>query len=216
MTSRPDTPSLEALAESLAATFPGSDDAPLARALLRVLSQGQPVSAASLATSTGRDENDVTATLARWPNVRRDEQGRVEAFGGLSLHPTKHRFEVGGRRLYTWCAWDTLFLPALLDDQAQVDSTCPMTSTEVRLTVAPDGVLAAHPQDVWVSFPPPAQTSTDEIIESFCCHVHFVAGADRAERWASARPGAFALGLADAFELGRLATRAFFTTSGDR
>ena len=216
MTTRPDTPSLQVLAESLAGTFPGSDDAPLARALLRELAQGQPVSAAALAACAGRDENDVTATLARWPNLRRDKQGRVEAFGGLSLPPTKHRFDIGDRPLYTWCAWDTLFLPALLGQQAQVKSTCPMTAIEVRLMVAADCVLTAHPQDVWVSFPPPTQTSTDEIVESFCCHVHFLAGADAADGWASARPGTFALALADAFELGRLATRAFFTTIGDR
>jgi alkylmercury lyase len=216
MTTRPDALSLQALAESLAATFPGSDDAPLARALLRELTRGEPVSDATLAASTGRDQRGVTATLARWPNVHRDEHGRVEAFGGLSLRSTKHRFDVGGRRLYTWCAWDPLFLPALLDDEAEVASSCPMTGTEVRLTVAPGGVLAAYPDDVWVSFPSPAQTSTDDIIESFCCHVHFVAGASAAREWASARPGTFALGLADAFELGRLATRAFFTTSGGK
>ena len=52
MTTRPDTPSLQAMAKQLAATFPGSDDAPLALALLRELSQGQPVSAAALATSS--------------------------------------------------------------------------------------------------------------------------------------------------------------------
>ena len=98
MTTRPDTPSPLALAESLAGTFPGSDDAPLARVLLRELSQGQPVSAAALATSTGRDKNDVVATLSRWPNVRRDERERVEAFGGLSLRPTKHRFDAAPHR----------------------------------------------------------------------------------------------------------------------
>jgi alkylmercury lyase len=188
MTTRPDPPSLQVLADSLAATLPGRDDAPLARGLLRELTRGQPVSAATLAACSGRDEHEVTAALLRWPNVHRDERGRVEAFGGLSLHATKHRFDVGARRLYTWCAWDTLFLPALLDDQAQVRSTCPITGTEVRLTVAPDRVLAADPRDVWVSFPPPAKTSTDVIVESFCCHVHFLAGADTADGWASARP----------------------------
>ena len=214
MTTRPDTPSLEALAESLAGTFPGSDDGPLARALLRQLTRAEPVPVAALAATSGRDVHDVAATLARWPNVRRDQQGRVEAFGGLSLRPTKHRFEIGRRRLYTWCAWDTLFLPALLDDQARVQSTCPITGSEVSLTVAPDRVLATQPADAWVSFPAPEQTSTDDIVESFCCHVHFLAGADTAGRWASARPDAFVLGVDDAFELGRLATRAFFSTSG--
>jgi alkylmercury lyase len=216
MSARPDMPSLEALAESLAGTFPGSDDGPLARALLRELTEGEPVSPAALAAAAGRDEHDVTAALAIWPNVRRDEQGRVEAFGGLSLRPTKHRFEVGGRRVYTWCAWDTLFLPALLDDHAQVQSTCPMTGTEMRLTVAPERVLATHPEDIRVSFPAPGLTSTEDIVESFCCHVHFLAGADTARGWASARPGTFPLAVDDAFELGRLATRAFFATTGDK
>jgi hypothetical protein len=93
---------------------------------------------------------------------------------------------------------------------ARVESTCPMTSAAVRLSVAADPVLAAQPDDVWVSFPAPAQTSTQDIVESFCCHVQFPAGADTAGRWASAEPGTFALAVDDAFELGRLATRAFF------
>jgi alkylmercury lyase len=216
MSSDLDTPSLEALARSLAGTFPGCDDAPLARTLLRELARGKPISVAALAASTDRAEHDVRQTLARWPNVRRDEQGRVEAFGGLSLRSTEHRFEVRGRRLYTWCAWDTLFLPALLDEQAVVESTCPVTNLRVSLTVVPEGVLASRPVDVWVSFPPPARTSTANIIESFCCHVHFLAGQEVAMRWVSARDGTLALDLDDAFELGRLATRAMSVTGGDR
>ena len=210
MTTRSDTPSLRVLADSLAGTFPGSDDAPLARALLRTLAQGQAVSVATLASAADRDRHEVTSTLARWPNLRRDEYGQVVAFGGLSLRATEHRFDVAGRRLYTWCAWDTLFLPALLDEQAHVESICPATGTEVRLTVAPERVLASQPDFLRVSFPPPAQTSTAEIVESFCCHVHFLVGRDAADDWVAGRQGTFALGLDDAFELGHLATRSFF------
>ena len=208
-----DAPSLEALAGLLAGTFPGSNDAPLARALLRELTRGEPVSDAALAASSGRTQHDVTETLVRWPNVRRDDHGRIEAFGGLSLQPTEHRFEVGGRRLYTWCAWDTLFLPALLDEHAEVESTCPMTAADVRLTVGPQRVLTSHPEDIWVSFPLPARTATANIMESFCCHVHFLAGQEVAARWVNGHEGTLALDLDDAFELGRLATRAM---SGQR
>jgi alkylmercury lyase len=215
MSARPDTQSLEALAESLAGTFPGSDDGPLARALLRELTHGRPVSTAGLAACSGRDERDVTAALARWPNVRHDEQGRVEAFGGLSLRPTKHSFEVGGRRLYTWCAWDTLFLPALLDEPTQVNSICPATGADIRLPVVPDRVLASHPQDVRVSFPPAGQTSTADIVESFCCHVHFLAGEGAATEWVRRDANTFVLDLDDAFELGRLSTRALCVADGD-
>jgi alkylmercury lyase len=215
MSSGRDTRSLEAFARLLAGTFPGCDDAPLARALLRELAGGEPVAPATLATAADRAECDVTQALARWPNVRRDELGRVEAFGGLSLRPTEHCFDVGGLRLFTWCAWDTLFLPALLDEQAQVESTCPVTDVRVSLTVARERVLASRPEDVWVSFPPPARTSTATIVESFCCHVHFLAGKAVAARWVSARD-CLVFDLDDAFELGRLATRALSDTSGDR
>jgi len=207
MSSQADTRSLEAIARSLARTFPRCDDAPLARAFLRALARGEPVTAAALAATTDRRQDDVTQTLERWPNVHTDERGRVEAFGGLSLRPTGHRFDVNGRRLYTWCAWDTLFLPALLDEEAQVESTCRLTNLRVKLTVAPERVLASQPEDVWVSFPPVARTCTEDIIDSFCCHVHFLSGQNAAARWVNGRAG-FALDLDDAFQLGRLATGA--------
>jgi alkylmercury lyase len=180
----------------LAATFPGCDDPPLARALLRALASGQPVTDPSL-----------TAAADRWPNVELDARRRVVAFGGLSLTPTAHRFTVGGRQLYTWCAWDTLFLPRLLDQPAHVESHCHVSGTPVRLAVDQSGVHDVEPEDVWVSFPPPGTASTADITGTFCCHVHFLAGRAAADRWLSRHEGATVLSVADAFELGRLATR---------
>ena len=133
--------------------------------------------------------------------------GRVIAFSGLSLRPTAHRFELAERELFTWCAWDTLFLPALLDQPARVRSQCPVTSAEVRLTVEPERICDSHPETLLVSFPPAAGVSTANITGSFCCHVHFLAGPDAAERWLRARPGTSALTLDQAFELGRHVTR---------
>lgn len=47
-----------------------------------------------------------------------DGEGRVLGFGGLTVAPMHHRFEVGGRILWTWCAWDSLFIPGTLGRQA--------------------------------------------------------------------------------------------------
>lgn len=199
--------SLPTLADSLASTFPCCDDPPLAIALLDELAKGEPVSAAQLARAVNRDEADLAATLDGWPNVHRDGHARVVAFGGLSVTPTQHRFEIAGRQLHTWCAWDTLFLPALLGQAAHVESTCPVTATEARLTVAPDGVRAAEPASLQVSFPALASTVTSDITASFCCHVHFLAGQDAADAWLADNPGALTLSLEDALELGRLATQ---------
>jgi alkylmercury lyase len=191
----------------LVATFPCCDDAPLALALLGELAKGEAVDAARLARTVDREESDVAATLDRWPNVHRDGQARVVGFAGLSVTPTQHRFEVAGSRLYTWCAWDTLFLPYLLRQTARVESTCAVTGAGVRLTVAPGGVRAAEPAALQVSFPAPASTVTSDITASFCCHVHFLAGQAAAEAWLAENPRGLTLGLEDAVELGRLATR---------
>jgi alkylmercury lyase len=193
---------LDALTRSLAGTFPACDDAPLARSLLRALAEGAPVSIATFDEAAG-------GVIARWPNVIYDDEGRVVAFSGLSLTPTGHRFTVGGHDLYTWCAWDTLFLPAILGQPASVRSRCPVTGSDVRLTVAPHGVVDFAPEALRVSFPSPASTSTADITGTFCCHVHFLAGPAAAEQWLSQNPEGVVLGLDDAYALGRAATCCF-------
>ena len=199
--------SLPTLADSLASTFPCCDDAPLGLALLDELAKGEPVSVSHLARAVERGQADLAATVDRWPNVHYDQLGRVVAFAGLSVAPSEHRFEVAGRQLYTWCAWDTLFLPSLLGREARVESSCPVTGTEVRLTVGADGVQVAEPSALQVSFPAPASTDTADIIASFCCHVHFLAGQEAAAKWLAENQDGLTLSLDDAVELGRLATR---------
>lgn len=197
---------LEALAARLAPTFPSADDARIALALLRLLARGQRVSFAALSGRTRLAQEEVVARISSWPNVERDDDGDVIGFGGLTLRPTPHVFEVGGGTLYTWCAWDPFFLPALLETTARVTSTCPVTSRKIEATIAPNGVLDVRPAHAEVSFPPPAQTDTKDIRGSFCCEVHFLAGRAAAKRWRTERPGALTLDVTSAYELGRLAT----------
>lgn len=204
MTAR--TASLSSLADGLARTFPAADDAPLARALLALLARGEPVTDEQLAAETNRPPSEVIATLVTWPNVHRDARGAVVAFSGLSLQTTEHRFQACSRELFTWCAWDTLFMPALLEQPAEIRSTCPLTGTPVRLRIDAGGIADAEPADLWVSFPPMASTSTASIVDSFCCHVHFIAGHDTAQRWLSEHPGGRVLALPDAHEVGQRAT----------
>jgi Alkylmercury lyase len=145
-----------------------------------LLAQGQPATTARLADAAKRPQDEVAAQLERWPNGDSDSDGGVVAFSGLTLQTTPHSFEVDRRTLHTWCAWDTLFLPALLNTTAHVQSTCPVAGREVELVVAPDGVEHAEPAPLHVSFPPLATTDTGDITGSFCRHVHFLAGDDAA------------------------------------
>ena len=69
------------------------------------------------------------------------------------------------------------------------------------------------PDSLRVSFPPRGAASTADITGSFCCHVHFLAGPSAGERWRADHQAAMVLTLDEAFELGRLATRALLTSS---
>jgi hypothetical protein len=86
-------------------------------------SQSRPLAsrlAAALGSAaTGRTGHQVRQALARLPDTEYDETGRIIGYG-ITLDPTPHRFEVDGRRLYTWCALDTLIFPAVLCRAARV------------------------------------------------------------------------------------------------
>jgi alkylmercury lyase len=87
-----------------------------------------------------------------------DEAGKVVG-AALTTLPTPHRVSLGGKDLFAWCALDTLFIPGLLDQAAEVESTCPVSNSPVRLTVTPDGVQSVSPPETVVSVILPGMSS---------------------------------------------------------
>src|SRR5260370_25481284 len=185
----------------------------LAIAVWRLLAEGSPVGAAELAEASGLSQPDIAALLGEWPGVFTDAEGRVAGFWGLAtgeLTPA-HRFEAGGRVLYGWCAFDTLFLPGRLGQVAKVTSTCPVTGEEIRLTVGPGEVIGtSHPGPV-VSFLPPDVPVDSGVVQSFCHFVHFFASREAGQRWTAQHPGTFLLTLGEAFDLAALGNRRILT-----
>jgi alkylmercury lyase len=183
----------------------------------RLLAEGHPVTAAELASATGLPEPAVADALRRWPGVFTDGHGRVTGFWGLAIGELTpaHRFETGGQVLYAWCAWDTLFLPGRLGQDAQVTSSCPVTGEMIELTVAPGGVTGtSHPEAV-VSFLLPDGPFDSGVVQSFCHYVHFFASRQAGEQWVAGHPGTFLLTLGEAADLAaRVNQRMFPATLG--
>ncbi len=176
----------------------------LALQLYRLLAAGQPVEPAHLAAALHWPGTSVKAALHQFTGrTRYDTAGRIVAFGGLSLQPTAHRFVVAARPLYAWCAWDTLFLPALLQQTAQVASTCPVTAMPIRLEVTPERVAYCEPATAVVSLAMPPASARADVVTSFCCHVWFFNDMTAGEAWAAQHHGAFLLPAAEAFALGQ-------------
>jgi len=169
-------------------------------ALLRELAKGTPVAPDTLARTPGWPAERVVAELEQAVGTEWDEDGSVVGYG-LTLRETAHAFEVEGRRLYTWCAFDTLFFPALIDRTAHVISRCAATGVPVSLTVTPTAMRDVEPAGAAVSLIMPQDTP--DIRHAFCCHVRFFASAPVAQDWATKHAGIEIVTVQDAFKVGR-------------
>ena len=179
----------------------------VAVSLYRLLAVGEPVSTERLAGRAGRPLEWVRELLDSWPGVYRDEHGFVVGFWGLAIRQMPHRLEIGGRTLYAWCAWDTLFLPEILRGRAAVTSACPMTGETVSLEVDASGVHRVNPDSAVLSFLRPDGPFDGDVIRSFCHFVHFFASHEVATQWVERHPDTFTLTLDEGVELARLRNR---------
>jgi alkylmercury lyase len=141
----------------------------------------------------------------------RDDGGNIVGIVGLSQRNPPHHFKVNGHDLSTWCAWDSLFLPSMLNLTATVESSCPATREKIRLTITPEHVDRYEPSSAVVSIVVPKLTrkgreSVEEVWMTCCHFVHFFARGDVATEWLSARGRKAAiLSVEEAHELGCLA-----------
>lgn len=182
---------IEALASRFVEIAPAldEDDKRMSLALYRLLAEGRPVAPSALAIEAELDEPRVRARLESWPGVFFDEQGKVQGYWGLAIPEMNHRFEVGGRTLYTWCAWDSLFLPEILRRTAAVRSLCPVTGETIRLTVRPDAIVAVNPAETVMSFPRVERMELGaDVVTKFCHYVHFFSSREVAEEWIEKNP----------------------------
>lgn len=198
---------LHALARSVEARFPKLSERGrvVALAVHRALAHGKPVPDYAIAAATHLDISEVRAEMEGWPGVFRKESGRIVGFWGLALDETPHTLEVDGMTLFTWCAWDALFLPEILGKPATVRSHSAVTGAPITLQVDAEGVTPGD-SDVVVSFVDPAgcDVEGDRVISTFCNHILFFSSRAEAAAWAQERgDGAFLLSLDDAFALGR-------------
>lgn len=188
----------------------------VSKQIYRLLASGQPVPLESIASETGLSLEDVQAILTRWPGVSYDDVNRIVGYWGLALGKTTHRFEVNGQTLYTWCAWDTLFIPQIIQSTARVESTCPVTGERIRLTVAPDRIEKRSPEDISMSFIAPGASNIHRnLITNFCRYVHFFISPFAGRKWSSENEGTFILSLDEAFNLGQQKNKLQYLRTGE-
>lgn len=202
----PQTHDIPVLAAEFTAAHPDLDPSQqrLALATYRLLGEGRPFRPEELARRVNLPTEEVASFFDEWPMVQRDRQGRVVAFGGLTLEPTSHALEVDGRTLHTWCALDTLFLPELLGRPARIRSTSPETGETISLTVDGAGVHDVAPEGAAMTLHEVGGFDLQDVVGTFCCYVHFFASEQAARAWAERSEGTYVASIAEGFEYGRL------------
>lgn len=149
---------------------------PLSLVLYRRLGEGVAVQRETLADDLGIPAADVGRLLAKLPpsTVDIDQDGSVIAFGGLSIAEGNHEFHVDGRELYTWCVFDGLFLPQLLEKPATLITRCPITGSKIEIDLTRERIIRVNPaQPVMSLVAPESEACCDDLRGAFCNHVNF-------------------------------------------
>ena len=200
----------------------GPDLSRLLVRVMRALAQGHPVAEEQISqiiTDLGVDRNKANHFLSQV--AERDESRNVTGIMGMSLNKTSHRLNLNGTRLYAWCAMDTLFLPAMLDQTVTIESKSPVSRQIVRLTVSPQKMEEFEPADAVLSFivvePEEANmNSVESIWNTFCHHIYFFASREEAEQWAGGRRDIEILPVEQAYELSKLLSSRFLAGSTEQ
>jgi alkylmercury lyase len=117
----------------------------------------------------------------------------------LSLGNQLHHLHVKDVTLLAWCALDTLFLPAILQKTAIVESPSPVNHHLIRLGVSPEQVEEVSPAGAVVSLVVADLrredlASVEAIWNDLWTHTHFFAAREEGERWVAGRDEGLSVG----------------------
>ena len=145
---------------------------------------------------------DQTQALLRQTPSEWDPSGTRLVGLGLTSKPTRHRFQVHGHSLYTWCAVDAMFFPMLIGAPARIQSPCVATGHLIQIDLTPAGVEHVEPSSAVVSVVTPA-TNVSEVRRAVCAAQNFFRSAEAASQWQAQHPEALLLPVTDMFQLHR-------------
>ena len=93
--------------------------------------------------------NGIVENLAKNGRIVVDiESGTIVGSQWLSLIKTSHRLYINDRNLFTWCAFDAIGIPAALEVDAQINSTCFSCEKEINIEIISGQISKTSEQDI--------------------------------------------------------------------
>jgi alkylmercury lyase len=205
--------SLETIAERLSEQLQCEQE-DLCLPILHQVTRGKPFEKAALAASLQVSREEVEQRLLHLPDTEFDHQGNILGWG-VTLVPTRHRFQIHGHSLYTWCAFDTVLFPPSLEAEAQIHSTCPVTGHPITFVATPSGTIKdLTPASSVMSLTIPAERS-ECVRATFCEHSLLFWSQQAASIWLADHPGALLLSLEEAATVGKMVAASRFVRKND-
>jgi alkylmercury lyase len=197
--------SLAPLATRLAAHLDCTQDV-ACQQIMRVMAEtGKPLAPMHLARRLQMRQEDLTAHLACVPDTEFDAQGNIVGWG-ITIVPTRHRFRLKERFLFTWCAFDTVLFPSLLQVEAHVQSECSASGLPITFVATPEGIADLTPSTSVLSLILP-DARCGCVRGTFCEQSLFFQTKEAALPWMALHPEAVLLSVEEAAALGHITAR---------
>ncbi len=197
--------SLDTLATRLAAQLDCTQDVACRQIMQAMAETGQPLAPVHLARCLQMSQENLAAHLASVPDTEFDTQGNIVGWG-ITLLPTQHRFLLKRHPLFTWCAFDTVLFPPLLQVEAQVQSVCEASGQPITFVATPEGIADLLPATSVLSLILPAERC-DCVRGTFCQQSLFFQSEEAASPWLALHPEAVLLSLEEAAIVGQTVAR---------
>ena len=197
--------SLEVIAERLGAHLHCMQDLTCRQIMLAMAEAGQPLEPVHLARRLQMSQENLAAQLARVPDTEFDTLGNIVGWG-ITLLPTQHRFRLQERTLFTWCAFDTVLFPPLLQVEAHVQSVCESSGQPITFVATPEGIADILPATSVLSLILPAERC-DCVRDTFCQQSLFFQTEEAASPWMALHPETVLLSIEEAATLGQIVAR---------
>jgi alkylmercury lyase len=197
--------SLDLLATQLAAHLDCTQDVVCQQIIQGLAETGQSLAPLSLASRLQVSLESLATSLAHVPDTEFDNEGNIVGWG-MTLVPTQHQFWVKGRSLFTWCAFDAVLFPSLLQTRAHVQSICQTTRQPITFLATPEDIADLTPATSVLSLILPSARCAC-VRGTFCEQSHFFQTKEAASPWIALHPDAVLLSVERAAALGRLTAR---------
>lgn len=173
---------------------------------LRLLAKGKPVSPKELAQAWGMPMDQVSNLLAfgeTQGSVQLNEQGNmIGSF--LSLEPTRHSMLINGNKLFAWCAYDSVYIPAVIGEEVLVESMDPVTGEEIVMKVSPEGILEVKPEGTVATVVGLDTDARGGVDSPRCRQMNFFASVENAEKWTEGNFDVAVMSPGQMFELAKM------------